>query len=124
MQILSNILVALVAIEHIYILVLEMFQWMKPSTMKIFGINPEHAELMKTLAANQGLYNGFLAAGLFYGIVASIPDVAFQFKIFFLLCVVVAGIYGGMTVKPRIALVQALPAAIALVVTIIAGVGV
>lgn len=124
MQILSTILVAIVAIEHVYILVLEMFQWMKPRTMKTFGIQPEHAEIMKTLAANQGLYNGFLAAGLFYGIFATIPQVAFQFKIFFLLCVVVAGIYGGMTVKPRIAIVQALPAGIALVVTLLAGVAI
>ena len=122
MQILSMIFVALVAIEHIYILVLEMFQWMQPRTMKTFGIAPEHAEIMKTMAANQGLYNGFLAAGLLYSLIASLPEVAFQFKIFFLLCVVVAGIYGGMTVKPRIALVQALPAAIALVITVIAGV--
>lgn len=124
MQLLSTILVALVAIEHVYILVLEMFLWTQPRTMKTFGTSPEQAETMKTLAANQGLYNGFLAAGLFYGLIAALPDVAFQFKVFFLLCVVVAGIYGGATVKPRIALVQALPAAIALVVTLIAGVAV
>lgn len=122
MQLLSTILVALVAIEHVYILVLEMFLWTKPRTMKTFGVTPEHAEIMKTLAANQGLYNGFLAAGLFYSLFASIPEVAFQFKIFFLLCVIVAGVYGGITAKPRIALVQALPALIALIVTVIAGV--
>ncbi len=122
MQLISTIFVALVAIEHIYILALEMFLWMKPRTMKTFGVSPEHAEIMKTMAANQGLYNGFLAAGLFYSLVASLPEVAFQFKVFFLLCVIVAGIYGGVTVKPRIAIVQALPAAIALIMTIIAGV--
>lgn len=122
MQLISTILVALVAIEHLYILVLEMFLWTKPRTMKTFGIKAEDAEVMKTLAANQGLYNGFLSAGLFYSLVASPPEVAFQFKLFFLLCVVIAGIYGGMTVKPRIAIVQALPAFIALVVTLIAGV--
>ena len=122
MQLLSTILVALVAIEHLYILVLEMFLWTKPRTMKTFGIKAEDAEVMKTLAANQGLYNGFLSAGLFYSLVASPPEVAFQFKLFFLLCVVVAGIYGGMTVKPRIAVVQALPALIALVVTFVAGI--
>lgn len=124
MQILSMILVALVAIEHAYILVLEMFLWTRPRTMKIFGTSPEDADTMKTLAANQGLYNGFLSAGLFYSLVASPPVVSFQFKVFFLLCVVIAGVYGGVTVKPRIAMVQALPAGIALVVTLIAGVGV
>ena len=122
MQLISTILVGLVALEHLYILVLEMFLWTKPRTMKTFGIKAEDAEVMKTLAANQGLYNGFLSAGLFYSIVASPPEVAFQFKLFFLLCVVIAGVYGGMTVKPRIAIVQALPAFIALVVTLIAGV--
>ena len=122
MQLLSTILVALVAMEHVYILVLEMFLWTKPSTMKTFGITAEQAETSKTLAANQGLYNGFLAAGLFYSLIASAPNVAFQFKVFFLLCVIVAGIYGGVTAKPRITLVQAVPALIALVVTIIAGV--
>jgi putative membrane protein len=121
MQILSSILVLLVALEHVYILVLEMFLWTKPQTMKSFGVTPEHAEIMKTLAANQGLYNGFLAAGLGYSLLASNPDVAFTLKIFFLLCVIVAGIYGGVTVKPRIAIVQAVPAAIALVVTLLAG---
>lgn len=121
MQLISTILVLLVALEHVYILVLEMFLWTKPSTIKIFGIASEHVEIMKTMAANQGLYNGFLAAGLFYSLIASPVDVAFQFKIFFLLCVVVAGMYGGATVKPRIFMVQGLPALIALVVTILAG---
>jgi len=120
MQLISTILVLLVALEHIYILVLEMFLWTKPRTRKTFGTSAEHAEIMKTLAANQGLYNGFLAAGLFYSLIASSPDVAFHFKVFFLVCVIVAGIYGGMTVSSRITIVQALPALIALVVTIIA----
>lgn len=115
------ILVALVALEHVYILALEMFLWTKPSTMKTFGTTAEEAESMKTLAANQGLYNGFLAAGLFYSLIASPVEVAFQFKIFFLLCVIIAGVYGGVTVKPRIAMVQALPALIALIVTVVAG---
>jgi len=121
MQILSMIFVALVAIEHVYILALEMFLWMKPSTMKTFGVTVEQANEMKTMAANQGLYNGFLAAGLFYSLVASPAVIGFQFKVFFLLCVIVAGIYGGVTVKPRIAIVQAVPAAIALVLTLLAG---
>jgi putative membrane protein len=121
MQILSSILVLLVAVEHVYILALEMFLWMQPRTMKTFGVTPEHAAIMKTMAANQGLYNGFLAAGLGYSLLASNPDVAFMLKIFFLLCVIVAGIYGGVTVKPRIAIVQAVPATIALVVTLLVG---
>lgn len=120
MEIISTVLVLVVAIEHVYILALEMFLWTKPSTRRIFGTSAEHAEIMKPMAANQGLYNGFLAGGLFYSLIASPPEVAFQFKVFFLLCVIVAGVYGGVTVKPRIALVQALPALIALVVTIIA----
>lgn len=122
MQLLSTILVALVALEHLYILVLEMFLWTKPSTTKTFGVTAEFAEASKTLAANQGLYNGFLAAGLLYSLVVTSPEVAFQFKVFFLLCVIVAGVYGGVTAKPRIALVQALPALIALVITVIAGI--
>lgn len=122
MNTLSLIFVLLVGLEHLYILALEMFLWMKPRTMKTFGLTPEHAAITKTMAANQGLYNGFLAAGLLYSLVATNPAVAFQFKIFFLLCVVVAGVYGGVTVKPRIALVQALPAFIALVLTVLAGV--
>jgi putative membrane protein len=120
MQIVSSLLVLLVAIEHVYILVLEMFWWTKPQTMKSFGLTLEHAEIMKTLAANQGLYNGFLAAGLGYSLLASNPEVAFTLKIFFLLCVVVAGIYGGLTVKPRIAIIQAVPAVVALIVTLLA----
>jgi putative membrane protein len=121
MQIASSILVLLVGLEHLYILVLEMFLWTKPRTMKTFGISPEHAEIMKTMAANQGLYNGFLAAGLLYSLVTGDADVAFTLKVFFLLCVIVAGIYGGITVKPRIAIVQAVPAVIALVLVIIVG---
>jgi putative membrane protein len=117
MQTLSTLLVLLVAIEHLYFLVLEMFLWTRPSTLRTFGVTAEQAEIMKTLAANQGLYNGFLAAGLFFSLVASDVNVAFAFKVFFLVCVIVAGVYGGATVKPRIAIVQALPAVIALVVT-------
>lgn len=122
MQIISTIFVLLVAVEHVYILALEMFLWMQPRTMKTFGVTAQNAEVMKTMAANQGLYNGFLAAGLFYSLVAQNPNVAFQFKVFFLLCVVVAGAYGGLTVSPRIAIVQAVPALIALVLVLIVGI--
>lgn len=121
METLSSILVLLVGLEHVYILVLEMFLWTQPRTMKIFGITPEEAEITKTLAANQGLYNGFLAAGLLYSLVANDTEVIFTLKVFFLLCVIIAGIYGGITAKPRIVLVQSFPALIALIVTFLAG---
>ena len=109
------ILVALVAIEHIYILVLEMFLWTKPRTQKIFGISQEDAEKTKALAANQGLYNGFLAAGLFWGLLHPNDIVGTQIQIFFLLCVIVAAIFGGLTAKKSIIIVQGLPALLALI---------
>lgn len=104
------ILTAFVALEHIGFMVLEMFLWTKPMGMKVFNQTPESAAASATLAANQGLYNGFLAAGLIWGVWASRPDVA----IFFLGCVVVAGVFGAATVKPRIFVVQAVPAILAL----------
>jgi putative membrane protein len=110
----ANILVALVAALHAYFLVLEMFLWDKPLGLKTFRNTPEKAEITKVLAANQGLYNGFLAAGLIWGLVQGNPAFAFQIKVFFLLCVIVAGAYGAATVSTRILIVQALPAAIAL----------
>ena len=112
----ANLLVTLVAILHVYFLVLEMFLWDKPLGLKVFRNTPEKAEITKVLAANQGLYNGFLAAGLIWGLVHGNPAFAFQVKAFFLLCVIVAGAYGAATVSSRILIVQALPAAIALVV--------
>ena len=115
MQIIANILVALVAIEHIYILILEMFLWTTPRGLNTFGMTLDVAEQSKTLAANQGLYNGFLAAGLIVGLLASNLEVGYAFKLFFLVCVVIAGIYGGITVSPRIALIQGLPALVALI---------
>ena len=122
MQIISTILVVLVALEHVYILILEMFLWTRPRTRKIFGLTENAAEISMTLAANQGLYNGFLAAGLLYGVAVNSPVIGFHFKVFFLGCVIVSGIYGGITAKPRIALVQALPALMALIATLIAGI--
>jgi putative membrane protein len=115
MNAIANILVALVAVLHVYFLSLEMFFWTKPLGLKTFRNTPEKAADSAVLAANQGLYNGFLAAGLVWGLLQ--PDVAFAFQIktFFLLCVVVAGIYGAATVSYRILLVQAAPAALALV---------
>jgi len=111
---LANGLVALVAALHGYFLVLEMFLWTKPLGLKTFRNSPEKAADSAVLAANQGLYNGFLAAGLVWGLIQSTPSFAFQIKVFFLLCVIVAGIYGAATVSRRILLVQAAPAAIAL----------
>jgi len=111
----ANILVALVAVLHIYFLILEMFLWTKPLGLKTFRNLPEKAADSAVLAANQGLYNGFLAAGLIWGLIQSVPAFAFQIKVFSLLCVIIAGIYGAATVSRRILLVQAAPAAIALI---------
>jgi putative membrane protein len=111
----ANLLVALVAALHVYFLVLEMFLWTKPLGLKTFRNSIEKATDSAVLAANQGLYNGFLAAGLVWGLLQGTPAFAFQIKTFFLLCVIVAGVYGALTVSRRILYVQALPAAIALV---------
>ena len=120
MTIVSNIGVALVALLHIYFLILEMFLWTKPSGLRTFGLTPEFAQASKTLAANQGLYNGFLAAGLLCGLCCP-PVIGFAFKVFFLGCVVVAGLYGGFTVGRKILLVQALPGLIVLALVLLAG---
>ncbi len=114
----AAVLVALVAIEHLYILVLEMFLWTKPAGLRAFGLTPEFAEQSAVLAANQGLYNGFLAAGLIWGLVRKTDG--FPVQVFFLTCVIVAGIFGGITAKPSILYVQAAPAAVALIVTLLA----
>jgi putative membrane protein len=111
----ANLLVALVAVLHLYFLVLEMFLWTKPLGLKTFRNTPEKAQDSAVLAANQGLYNGFLAAGLIWGLVQAVPAFAFQIKVFFLLCVIVAGVYGAATVGRRILYVQAAPAALALI---------
>jgi putative membrane protein len=111
----ANILVALVAALHVYFLVLEMFLWTKPLGLKTFRQSPEKAADSAVLAANQGLYNGFLAAGLIWGLLQGVPGFAFQIKTFFLLCVIAAGVYGAATVSRRILYVQAAPAAIALI---------
>ncbi len=114
----AYVLTAIVALEHIYILVLEMFLWTKPAGLRAFGLTPEFAEQTAVLAANQGLYNGFLAAGLIWGIV--MKDQGFSIRVFFLSCVIVAGIFGAITAKPSILYVQAAPALIALAVTLLA----
>jgi putative membrane protein len=114
MQLLAYGLVLLVAAEHVWFLVLEMFLWTKPLGLKTFRMTLEQAKASATLAANQGLYNGFLAVGLIWGLLASPPEHALAIKVFFLACVVAAGVFGSLTVSRRILLVQALPAALAL----------
>jgi len=114
MTTLSFIFVALVAVEHFYILILEMFFWTKPRALRVFGGTKEDAEKSKVLAANLGLYNGFLAAGLVWGLIHPNENVGTQIQIFFLGCVFVAAIYGGFTAKKSILLIQGLPAALAL----------
>ena len=111
MDVVANVLVVLVAALHAWFLVLEMFLWTKPIGRKTFGLDPEFADETRVLAANQGLYNGFLVAGLVWGLVSGRTDV----RVFFLVCVVVAGVYGAATVNKRIVVVQAVPAAVALV---------
>lgn len=115
-------LIVLVAAIHVYIVVLEMFLWRTPRGLQAFGTDQAFADASAALAANQGLYNGFLVAGLVWGLAASEP-IAFQVRIFFLACVVVAGVYGAATVNRRILVVQALPAALALAAVLIAGPG-
>ena len=112
MTTITNIAVALVALLHLWFLVLEMFFWTKPLGLRIFHLTPEFAATSKALAANQGLYNGFLAAGLVWGLV--LGDAGNPIKIFFLVCVIVAGVFGGFTASRRILWVQALPGAVAL----------
>ena len=117
--ILSMILVGLVALEHIYILYLEMFAWTTPRVQRIFGTTPDFARASKALAANQGLYNGFLAAGLFWGLVHPNTVTSIQIQLFFLGCVIVAAIYGGLTAKRSILWVQGGPALIALLLVLL-----
>jgi putative membrane protein len=117
MTTIANIAVALVALLHAWFLVLEMFLWAKPFGRRTFGLTPEFAAASKALAANQGLYNGFLAAGLVWGLALGASGDAV--KIFFLGCVVVAGAFGALTVNRKIVLVQALPAAAALALVLL-----
>jgi putative membrane protein len=120
MAVIANILVGLVALLHIYFLVLEMFLWTKPMGLRTFSQSLEKAKDSAVLAANQGLYNGFLAAGLIWGLLHPVVATGFQIKVFFLLCVIVAGVYGAWSVSRRILYVQAAPAAIALVLLYLA----
>lgn len=117
MKIAANVLVALIAVEHLGILVLEMFFWDHPIGRRIFGMSPEVSGASAILAMNQGLYNGFLAAGLIWGLLSDRREI----KFFFLACVVIAGVFGGLTAKTSILVTQAMPALIALIVVRFAG---
>ena len=110
----GNILVAVVALLHLYFLVLEMFLWDKPYGRRTFGLTPEFAQASRSLAANQGLYNGFLAAGLIWSLLTD-HHFGFHLQLFFLTCVIIAGIYGAVTVNRKILWIQAAPAFVALV---------
>jgi len=114
MKVIADVFVVIVALLHFGFLYLEMFLWDKPLGMKTFRLTAEQAKQTKTLGMNQGLYNGFLAAGLIWGLFAG--DAV---KIFFLSCVVIAGIFGAMTVSKRVFYIQALPAIIGLVVLLV-----
>ncbi len=106
MTISANILISLVALLHLYFLILEMFLWDKPAGLTIFRMSSEKAKITKVLAANQGLYNGFLAAGIIWGLLAD----GFEIKLFFLSCIIMAGVFGAFTVNRKIFYIQSLPA--------------
>lgn len=120
MHIAAQVLVALVALIHVYFLVLEMFLWDTDRGRKGFGTSPAFSRESATLAANQGLYNGFMAAGLVWGLITADP-VAYQAQVFFLSCLIVAGVYGAATVSRKILYVQAAPSALALGAVLLAG---
>jgi putative membrane protein len=120
MATLAAALVIVVAAIHVYIVVLEMFLWRTPRGMRAFGTDRPFADRSSALAANQGLYNGFLVAGLIWGLVAG-GTIGFEVKVFFLACVLVAGLYGAATVNRRILIVQAVPATLALLAVLAAG---
>ena len=119
MQVIATVAVGLVALIHVYIMVLEMFLWNKPQGLRAFGLSQSLADQTRVLAANQGLYNGFLAAGLIYGL--CLGATGESFKVFFLACVLVAGVFGALTASRKILFIQALPAAIALVLVLASG---
>ncbi len=120
MRLATVALVGLIALAHLYFLVLEMFLWKTPFGRKTFATTPEFAQASAALAANQGLYNGFLAAGLIWGLVQGLAGGRAPLT-FFLACIVVAGVYGGFTAKRSILFIQALPAAVALILLWLAG---
>ena len=120
MSLIATLLVALVALIHVYIVLLEMLWWTGPRGQKAFGLTPEFARATRALAANQGLYNGFLAAGLIWGLVHPIPEFAWQIKLFFLTCVAVAGLFGAATASRKILFIQTVPAVLAMLAVVLA----
>ena len=118
MALIANIIVGVVALLHVYFLVLEMFLWDKPAGLRAFGQTPEAAKASKVLAANQGLYNGFLAAGLVWGLILGPSGTSI--KLFFLGCVLIAGLYGAATASRKILFAQALPAAVGIALLLLA----
>ena len=116
MSLVSKIAVAFVSLIHLYILILEMFLWDKPIGLKAFELSKEFATASKVLAANQGLYNGFLAAGLLWGL--SISEIGVQ--MFFLICVMIAGVFGAITASKKILWIQAMPALLAFALLVLA----
>lgn len=117
MSTIANVVVGLIALLHVYFMVLEMFLWDKPAGLRAFGQTREAAAASKVLAANQGLYNGFLAAGLFWGLSLG-PD-GTGVKVFFLGCVLIAGLFGAATANRKILFIQAIPAAIGLALVLL-----
>jgi putative membrane protein len=115
MLVLENILIGLIAILHFGFLILEMFLWTRPLGLKTFNLTEETAKASAALAANQGLYNGFLASGLIWGLISDLTSV----KLFFLACIILAGAFGGLTAKRSILYIQGLPALIALILVLI-----
>ncbi len=116
MTLIASVLVGLIALLHVYILVLEMFLWTTPRAMKAFGTTPELAAQTRVMAGNQGLYNGFLAAGLIWGLITGSAAI----QLFFLACVAVAGLYGAATANRRILFIQTVPAALAILAVLLA----
>ncbi len=119
MNLFKSILILLVACLHFYFVVLEMILWTTPKCLKTFGMSLEEAQKMQPFAANQGLYNGFLVAGLIWSLIHSETNFAFQLSVFFLSCVIIAGLYGGYTISKKIIFIQALPGFVALLLVIL-----
>ncbi|GGR05552.1 DUF1304 domain-containing protein [Deinococcus ruber] len=120
MNVVANILIGLLAVLHVYIVILEMALWTTPRVRATFGTTAEFAEQSRTMAGNQGLYNGFLAAGFIWALFAP-AELAHPLKVFFSLCVVIAGLYGGFTVSRRIFVVQMVPGLLALIFVLLSG---
>ena len=118
MNIITTVLIILVALLHVYIMILEMVLWTGPRGQKAFALTPEFARSTKSLAANQGLYNGFLAAGLFWSVLHPDAQIAWQLALFFLACVAVAGMFGAATASRKIFFIQTVPAVIAMLAVV------